>query len=195
MDNYPTNLDKLFNQHIEDHQYAVAGLTDKSKLIITLGSKMYETVSRGNKILIFGNGGSAADAQHIAAEIVGRFMKDRVGLPCIALTTDSSILTAVANDYGFDHVFSRQVNALSCVGDLVVGISTSGNSHNVLNAILAAKKKGCFTATLTGDSGGVVASHSDLCIQVPSVNTATIQECHILIGHILCSIIDDLYID
>jgi D-sedoheptulose 7-phosphate isomerase len=184
----------LVQEAFASHQTTVAALSSESTLLATLGIKLYETIERGNKILIFGNGGSAADAQHIAAEIVGRFMKERDGLPCIALTTDSSILTAVGNDYGFDHIFSRQVNALACHGDLVVGISTSGNSKNVVEAISAANEKGCFTVALTGESGGTLAPYSDLCIKVPCKNTATVQECHILIGHILCAIIDSLYI-
>ena len=185
----------LVQDSIENHQAAVAALIGKTSLISSLGSRLCETIARGNKILIFGNGGSAADAQHIAAEIVGRFIKERVGLPCIALTTDSSILTAVGNDYGFSQVFSRQVSALACDGDAVLGISTSGNSENVIAGILAANKKNCFTAALTGKSGGSLADQANLCIQVPSENTATIQECHMLIGHILCSIIDTTCIE
>ena len=195
MANNTQSLELLVQDSIKNHQSAVEALISKSSLISSLGSRLSDTMARGNKILIFGNGGSAADAQHIAAEIVGRFMKERAGLPCIALTTDSSILTAIANDYGFRHVFSRQVNALACDGDLVIGISTSGNSENVLEGILAANQCNCFTAALTGKSGGLLVSQADLCIQVSSENTATVQECHILIGHILCSIIDSVYID
>ena len=194
MNDHSIMLRQLVANSFMHHQETVTALMSKIPLITDLGIKMYDTIARGNKILICGNGGSAADAQHIAAEIVGRFMKERAALPCIALTTDSSILTAVANDYGFDHIFSRQVYALASSGDLVVGISTSGNSKNVVNAILSANHRGCCTAALTGKSGGSLVSCSDLCIQVPSANTATIQECHILIGHVLCSIIDELYL-
>ena len=194
MDSNLKTLDLIVQQNLLDHQAAVSQLASSTPSIVSLASKIHHTFCTGRKVLIFGNGGSAADAQHIAAEIVGRFMNERVGLPCIALTTDSSILTAVANDYGFEHIFSRQINALACDGDLVIGISTSGNSKNVVNAIVSANKKGCFTACLTGKSGGILNSHCDLSIQAPSENTATIQECHILIGHTLCSIVDSLYV-
>lgn len=144
----------------------------------------------GNKVLIMGNGGSAADAQHFAAEIVGRFKMERKALPAIALTTDSSILTAVGNDYGFDRVFIRQVEAFASEGDVVVGISTSGNSGNVLVAMEAAKRAGCPTVGLLGRDGGTIAPMSDLAIIVPSDNTPRIQEGHIAIIHIVCDLFE-----
>jgi D-sedoheptulose 7-phosphate isomerase len=137
-----------------------------------------------------GNGGSAGDAQHIASELVGRFSKERRGLPAIALTTDTSILTSVGNDYGYEHIFSRQVEALANTDDLVIGISTSGNSNNVLQALKAAKSLGCQTVALLGKDGGQIKDIVELPLIIPSANTARIQEAHILIGHIICEIID-----
>ena len=150
-------------------------------------------IAGGGKILFMGNGGSAADAQHLAAEFVGRFVKERRALPAIALTTDTSILTAVSNDYGYDRVFERQVAALTNPGDVVVGISTSGNSPNVVKAIEEAKLLGAVTIGMTGQSGGNLAALCDLCIKVPSSHTARIQEAHILIGHIVCAVVDEEY--
>jgi len=151
---------------------------------------MIETFRAGGKILLCGNGGSAGDAQHIAAELVGRFERTRGPLPALALTTNTSALTAIANDYDYRQVFSRQVEAWAEARDLVVGISTSGNSANVIEAMAMAKRKGARTLGLTGQTGGRLASCVDLCIPVPSENTARIQEAHILIGHILCHLID-----
>ena len=138
-----------------------------------------------------GNGGSAADCQHLAAEFVGRFTRERRALPSIALTVDTSILTAIGNDYGFDAVFSRQIEALANQGDVVIGISTSGNSPNVLNAMLVAKEKGCVTVAFTGETGGKLAPLCDLTLKIPSKVTARIQEMHILCGHILCDIAEE----
>lgn len=152
---------------------------------------MQETLARGGKILWMGNGGSAADSQHLAAEFVGRYVKERRGLPSIALTTDTSILTSVGNDYGYDYVFARQIEALCTDKDLVVGISTSGNSSNVLRAMEAAKAIGATTVGWTGEGGGKLASICDMMLAIPSKVTARIQEAHILIGHILCELIDD----
>ena len=149
-----------------------------------------ETFEQGNKILICGNGGSAADAQHIAAEFVGRFETERRALPAIALTTDTSALTALANDYSFERVFSRQVEALAREGDLLIALSTSGNSPNVNSAVMAARQKNCRTLGLTGETGKKLASLCDECILVPSMRTARIQEAHITIAHIWCEIID-----
>ncbi len=150
-----------------------------------------DCIKRGNKVLIFGNGGSAADAQHIATEFTGRYKIERRGLPAIALTTDTSALTAIGNDYGYEVVFSRQVEALANKGDLVWGISTSGNSENVLRAFKKAKEIGCETLGLSGKNGGAMQGKCDLNIIVPSDNTPRIQEMHILIGHIICQAIDD----
>jgi len=162
------------------------------EVIFEVGKLMSEALKRGNKILLFGNGGSAADAQHIAAEIVGRFKKERKGLPAIALTTDSSILTAVSNDYGFESVFERQIEALCGKGDVVVGITTSGNSENVLRAIRKAESLGAVTVAFTGGSGGKVAEIARYVFVVPSEETPRIQECHITLGHVLCEIIEEL---
>ncbi len=150
-------------------------------------------LKNGKKVLIAGNGGSAADAQHIAAELSGRFVKERKALPGIALTVDTSALTAIANDYGYNHVFSRQVEALAQPGDLFIGISTSGNSQGILNAFETATKIGCKTLGLSGRDGGKMNGICDLNIIVPSDITARIQEMHILIGHILCKAVDEAY--
>ena len=145
----------------------------------------------GRKLLLFGNGGSAADAQHIAAEFVGRFMRERRGLPAIALTTDTSALTAIGNDYGFDEVFARQVRALGARGDVAVAISTSGRSANVLRAVEAARASGLKVIALTGGDGGSLAGMADVSLRVSaSTLSARIQETHILIGHVICELVD-----
>ena len=143
-----------------------------------------------NKTILAGNGGSAADAQHIAAELVGRYGFDRPSLPSLSLTTDTSNLTAIGNDYGYDKVFSRQLEGMGQSGDLFIGISTSGNSQNIINAFEVAKQKGITTVALVGRDGGVMAKMADMAIVVPSESTPRIQESHILIGHIICDIIE-----
>src|SRR6266567_892288 len=155
-------------------------------IIVQAASAICECLRNGGKLLLFGNGGSAADAQHLAAEFVGRFVRERAGLPAIALTTDSSILTAVGNDYGFDQIFARQVQALGRPGDVAIAISTSGNSPNVTGAIKQAAKQDLKTIGLAGKDGGSFASGVDVSIIVASTNVARVQECHITIGHILC---------
>jgi D-sedoheptulose 7-phosphate isomerase len=145
-----------------------------------------DSLRAGGKLLIFGNGGSAADAQHIAAEITGRYVIDRRALPAVALTTDTSALTAIANDYGYDHVFARQIEALARPPDIALGISTSGNSPNVLRALESARSLGCRTIGLSGRDGGKMRGQCDLLIVIPSDETARIQEMHILIGHAIC---------
>ena len=149
-------------------------------------------MKNGNKLLLFGNGGSAADAQHIAAEFVGRFAFDRPALPALALSVNTSCVTAIGNDYGFDQVFSRQLEALARPGDVAIGFSTSGNSPNVLHAISTAKKMGLQTVALTGTPGGKLKQAADLdhCVCVPSSETPRIQECHILIGHIVSELVE-----
>ncbi|ODS31620.1 MAG: phosphoheptose isomerase [Candidatus Scalindua rubra] len=137
-----------------------------------------------------GNGGSAADAQHISGELVGRFKKDRKSLPVLALTTDTSVLTAIANDYGYDLCFEKQIEAFVKNGDVVFGLSTSGNSTNIVNAVILAKKKGAKTIGFTGKDGGTLKDFVDICLKVPSSETPRIQECHITVGHILCSILE-----
>jgi D-sedoheptulose 7-phosphate isomerase len=144
----------------------------------------------GGKVLLLGNGGSAADAQHIAAELVGRYKAERRGLPAVALTTDTSALTAIANDYGYDRVFARQVEALAKPGDVVVGISTSGNSPSVVEALGAAERAGCTTVALTGRDGGRIGRLADVHLNIPHDDTARVQEAHITLGHILCELVE-----
>jgi D-sedoheptulose 7-phosphate isomerase len=154
---------------------------------------LVECLRSGGKLLIFGNGGSAADAQHIAAELVGRYEKERLSLPAIALTTDTSALTAIANDYSFEAVFSRQIEGLASAGDVAIGISTSGNSPSILAGIMKAREKGCVTIGLTGARGKKLAGVCDHAVMVPSERTARIQEAHIFIGHYLCGAVDSSF--
>jgi len=154
-------------------------------------SLIIDAYSANKKTLIAGNGGSAGDAQHIAGEFVSRLNFDRPGLPSIALTTDTSILTAIANDYGFNKVFSRQVQAQGNAGDVFIGISTSGNSADVIEALKICKEKGIPTIGLLGNSGGLMAEFCDVCLTVPSTETPRIQESHIMIGHIICCLVED----
>ena len=158
--------------------------------VVKVCEVLVNALKQGNKALLFGNGGSAADAQHIAAELVGRFAFDRPALPALALSVNSSCVTAIGNDYGFDRVFSRQLEALARPGDIAIGISTSGNSLNVLNAMSTARKIGLHTVALTGRTGGNLKGSVDHCICVPSNETPRIQECHILIGHIISELVE-----
>lgn len=144
----------------------------------------------GHRLYLIGNGGSAADAQHIAGELVGRFKVNRRPLPAIALTTDTSVITALANDFGYDTCFARQIEALTNPGDVVLALSTSGNSKNILNAVQIAKDCGAITIGFTGKDGGLLKEAVDVCLRIPSTNTPRIQECHITIGHILCSLVE-----
>jgi D-sedoheptulose 7-phosphate isomerase len=164
---------------------------DCGKEIVEAAFLINQCLQAGGKLLFFGNGGSAADAQHLAAEFVGRFVRERDGLAAIALTTDSSILTAVGNDYGFDQIFARQIQALARPGDVAVAISTSGNSPNILEGVRAARKANAKTIGLSGRDGGALAKEADLAITIASSNTARIQECHIGIGHLLCELTDE----
>ena len=163
---------------------------DCGENIVDAAALIAQCLRSGGKLLFFGNGGSAADAQHLAAEFVGRFRIERQALPAIALTTDSSILTAVGNDYGFEQIFVRQVQALGRPGDVAIGISTSGNSPNVTGAIKEATKQDLKTIGLAGKDGGSLAKCVDVSITVASTNVARIQECHISIGHILCELVE-----
>jgi D-sedoheptulose 7-phosphate isomerase len=158
-------------------------------LVVQLADVLAEAFRRGNKVLLFGNGGSAADAQHIAAELSGKFLKVRGALPAMALTTNTSELTALGNDFGYDTVFERLVEAHARPGDVAVGISTSGNSPNVLRAVAMAKKKGCTTVAWCGQ-GGKLKDEVDLALCVPSRDTQRIQECHIAMGHIVCGLVE-----
>jgi D-sedoheptulose 7-phosphate isomerase len=164
--------------------------TDALETIAHVSEILIHAVENDNKVLLFGNGGSAADAQHIAAEFVGRFAFDRPALPALALSVNTSCVTAIGNDYGFDLVFSRQIEALGRAGDVAIGISTSGNSANVLRAVAAAKKMGLHTVALTGCTGGKLRHAVDQCICAPSNETPRIQECHILIGHIIAQLVE-----
>ena len=169
-----------------------ARLNIDRKQVYELGHKIYDSMNRGGKLLIMGNGGSAADAQHIAAEFIGRFFKERRALPAIALNTNTSSLTAIANDYSYGDIFSRQVEALAKPGDVVIGISTSGNSKNVVEGIKKADSLGCLTVGLTGKSGGKLKDVAKMVIRVDSDSTPIIQEMHIAIGHMISNIVEDL---
>lgn len=182
----------MVQQLLDDHIQVIKAVKENlTQDIHRMAEICKNSLASDGKILFMGNGGSAADAQHLAAEFVGRFEKERRGLPAIALTTDTSLLTAVGNDYGFDMIFSRQVEALARPGDVVVGISTSGNSPNVVKALTVAKEMGAVTVGLTGTKVGKMDGLCDLCIKVPSEKTARIQEAHILIGHIICALVDE----
>jgi D-sedoheptulose 7-phosphate isomerase len=165
-------------------------LIGSARLIADAARLIIATMRNGGKLIVFGNGGSAADAQHLSAELVGRYRQDRKAFPAIALTTDSSALTSISNDYGFDAIFSRQLEAIGKPGDVVVAISTSGNSPNVLNALAAAKKLGISSIGLTGKSGGKLRNSVEVCLSVPSDSTPRIQEAHGLVIHILSGLIE-----
>jgi len=184
-----TNVDSIFEEHI---RLAVKCKSEIEHKISEACEIINQGIVSGKKILLFGNGGSAADAQHIAAEFTGRFVIERRALPAIALTTDSSALTAIANDYGYEMVFQRQVEALANEGDVLIGITTSGNSPNVINALNAGKAKGCKTIGLSGNDGGKMNNFCDINIIIPSKITARIQEMHIVIGHIFCEFTDKI---
>ncbi|MFA5514962.1 MAG: D-sedoheptulose 7-phosphate isomerase [Desulfuromonadales bacterium] len=174
-------------EHLSGHIDALTLV--RRELTVAIGdcaALLIEALRQGNKILIMGNGGSAADAQHFAAELVGRFLRNRQALPAVALTTDTSILTAVGNDFGYDEIFKRQVEALARPGDVVIGISTSGHSNNVFYALTAANQLGCKTVGLLGRDGGNIGGIVDLNLTVPSQETPFIQEAHVTIIHILC---------
>lgn len=160
--------------------------------IAEFAEKAAQALAAGGKLILFGNGGSAADAQHIAAELVVRLHRDRPGLPALALTTNTSTLTAAGNDYGFEQVFARQVESLAAPGDILVALSTSGNSPNILRGAEAGRARGAFVVALTGETGGALAGRADLLLKVPSGDAQRIQEAHITIGHIVCSLIEQL---
>ena len=160
-------------------------------LLVEVGGRIAEALRAGGKVLTFGNGGSAADAQHLAAELVGRFRRERPGLAALALTTDPSVLTAVGNDYGFDAVFRRQVEALGRPGDVAFAISTSGRSANVLEALVAARARGLLTVGLTGGGGGRLPPLVDFLIDVPHADTPRIQEVHAMVVHVVCQVVEE----
>ena len=180
----------LIASSIAEHLATIQSLQENQPAIAEVAQRLVAVLKKGGKILICGNGGSAADSQHFAAELVGRFEKERRGLRAIALSTDTSCLTAIGNDYGFAQVFARQVEALAAPADVLFGISTSGHSENVLRAIAAAKNLGCLTCGLTGRDGGPIAAAVDLNLNVPVQRTARIQEAHLTILHILCELIE-----
>jgi D-sedoheptulose 7-phosphate isomerase len=185
MQDHP-NAQTIFHKAVADHLDVIQSIAGQQELVERIALAMSAALAQGKKILWCGNGGSAADAQHMAAEIVGRFRRERRGLPSIALTTDTSILTAVANDYGYEAVFSRQVEALGNEGDVLVAISTSGNSPNVVKAVEMAKELGLVTVGFTGAGGGRLATLADFLFAVPTKDTARVQEAHSLVAHVLC---------
>ena len=180
-------IDTFFEEHISVIQRLHG---EHLAPIRQLGEKAVETLRTGHTIFFCGNGGSAAECQHLAAEIVGRFVKERRGYPAIALTVDTSAITAISNDYGYERVFDRQIEALGQPGDLLIALSASGHSANVMNVLRKAREIGLYTVGLTGSDGGMLKDIVDLCITVPSDTTAHIQEAHLVIGHIMCSFID-----
>ena len=184
-------IDLINSSLREGAELRIVVARDCSTAIFEAAGLIIMCLRAGGKLLFFGNGGSAADAQHLAAEFVGRFVRERAGLPAIALTTDSSILTAVGNDYGFDQIFARQVQALGRPGDVAIAISTSGNSPNIIEAVKAARKGYLKTIGLSGKDGGLLAAEADVVITIASTSTARIQECHITIGHLLCELTEE----
>ncbi len=170
---------------------SIAKIVDNTAVLEKIADALVTAYKNGKKMVLCGNGGSAADAQHLAAELVGSYAnRNRPALPALALTTDTSALTAIGNDYSYDDVFARQVEAMVNTGDIFIGISTSGNSKNVLKAMKAAKAKNAITVGFTGETGGQLKTESDLCFCAPSKITSHIQECHITVGHILCGIVE-----
>lgn len=184
------NPTETLHTAITEHQAVFSKLDLLIPQISAVALHLRNCLKNGGKILLMGNGGSAADSQHIAAEIVGRYKKERRGLPAIALTTDTSILTSIGNDYGYDYIFARQIEALCQPQDTVIGITTSGNSANVVRAIEEAKNIGATTIALTGGTGGKLATLCDFCLVMPSNDTPRIQEAHIFVGHSLCDLLE-----
>ncbi|BDL79256.1 phosphoheptose isomerase 2 [Campylobacter jejuni] len=188
------NLNSYIKEHFTDSILAKEQILKDENLITLIKNASLEVIKayrNGNKTLLAGNGGSAADAQHIAGEFVSRFYFDRPGIASIALSTDTSILTAIGNDYGYENLFARQVQAQGVKGDVFIGISTSGNSKNILKALELCKQKEIISIGLSGANGGVMNELCDYCIKVPSTCTPRIQEAHILIGHIICAIVEE----
>ena len=183
----------LVTQRMKDHAAVLEATMELIPDIEKAGALFKEALASGHKILFCGNGGSAADSQHLAAEIVGRFQKERRPFPAIALTVDTSILTAVGNDYGFDTVFARQVRALGEKGDVLVGISTSGNSQNIMNATVVARASGLKIIGLTGAKGGELASVADIVVKAPETETYMVQELHLPIYHCWCLMLEDKF--
>ncbi|MCW1359920.1 D-sedoheptulose 7-phosphate isomerase [Campylobacter sp. CCS1377] len=188
------NLNLYIKEHFKDSISVKEQILNDDNLVELIKKASLEVIKaykNGNKTLLAGNGGSAADAQHIAGEFVSRFYFDRPGIASIALSTDTSILTAIGNDYGYENLFSRQVQAQGVKGDIFIGISTSGNSKNIIKALEVCKEKGIFSIGFSGASGGAMSELCDICIKVPSSCTPRIQESHIVIGHIICAIVEE----
>ena len=183
------NIEDEFNAHLKTAEKIFVVKNDLAEI----SALAIQTLKNGKKILLCGNGGSAADAQHIAAELTGRYKKERKGLNAISLSTDTSALTAIGNDYGYEYIFSRQVEAIAQKGDLLIGISTSGNSANIINAFKEAKEIGCVCIGFTGRDGGAMKQLCDVCLIIPSIDTARIQEMHILCGHTMCELIESSF--
>ena len=186
--------DRIKEILLQDIQIKEDLLRDNITQIIDMTNIVIESLKKNGKILLCGNGGSASDSQHLAAEFIGRFQKERRALPAIALTTDTSILTALANDYGYETVFSRQVEALGCKDDVIIGISTSGKAKNVIAAIKQAKKIGLKTIVFSGADGGELVKLADISLVIKSSVTARIQEAHITVGHIICELAEEAFV-
>lgn len=181
-------IERIFQESIRVKEQTLKENSAKIALVV---KKIMQTFQKNGKVIFFGNGGSAADSQHIAAEFIGRFQKERKSLPALALTTDTSILTALGNDYGFEVIFARQIQGLGQKNDLAFGLSTSGNSKNVIAGIQQAKRMGLKTVSLTGCGGGALAKLTDISLIVPSNNTARIQESHICVAHAICELVEN----
>jgi D-sedoheptulose 7-phosphate isomerase len=189
-----SNAEAIVVRHIDESIAVKQRLREDvvfMRLVYIVGMTMSDVFRNGHKLFFMGNGGSAADAQHLAAEFTGRYLRERTPLPAIALNVNTSSLTAIGNDYSFEHVFGRQLEALGVKGDLVVGLTTSGNSANILRAMEVAKSKGLVTVGITGESGGLLKNAVDYCLCIPSAETPLIQEAHIMTGHILCEIVEE----
>jgi D-sedoheptulose 7-phosphate isomerase len=185
------DVERQIQRSIEVKQEFLA--SGGAKILERMAAALLKALRKGKRVYLCGNGGSAADCQHIAGEFVGRFMMERAPLPCVALTTDTSILTCLANDYSFDGIFERQVNAHVRKGDVLIALSTSGNSPNVLRAVAAAKKLGAVTLGFSGRGGGKLLKSTDLCLVAPDDASARIQELHITCGHVLCELVERRY--
>ena len=175
---------------LEETSNVIKEIKNLTPIIVNISKKIIEAYKNKKKVVLFGNGGSAADAQHIAAEFVGKFYKDRESLPALAFHTNTSVLTATANDFGYDLVFERQVSSFVEEGDIAVGISTSGNSPNVIKGLIKAKEKGAITVGFTGQKTSKVEEITDICLKIPSIDTPRIQEGHITVGHIVCYLVE-----
>ena len=187
---FSSNAASVFREAIDEHLALISCLRQQQPVLEKIAEELALAVLSGKKVLWCGNGGSAADSQHLAAELMGRFRRERNAFPSIALTTDTSILTAVGNDYGFEKVFQRQVEALCTKGDVVVGISTSGSSKNIYAALQTAREMGAYTVAFTGQTGGAIAGIANAALCIASKDTARIQEAHIFCGHLICDWIE-----